>query len=293
MYENFSWVGSGCVSVLKFWVLVYSVLGTIVLGTWVLSTKALSTCFEYLVSNWYREIPLHVVSLTVISAARGSFSTWKSGSDWNLFWGRFYCRSNFFLHQLLYSSWFEFQDTAGQERYRTITTAYYRGAMGFILMYDVTNEESFNAVQDWWVKSCSRLARSCKWIMSHGLSSKRLTPKSRGFSSTHFVVDSAVHPQFQSKLYLAGTSPLSLIPTRLKVFVFVEFILSCAYRLKFIADVQKLETQNTAVFAADGRFQSCEIVSSRRTCWTAGQKKPVSFIWSWSMLFSFCFFCHV
>ncbi|KAK1786218.1 hypothetical protein P4O66_017937 [Electrophorus voltai] len=40
-------------------------------------------------------------------------------------------------------------DTAGQERYRTITTAYYRGAMGFILVYDITNEESFNAVQDW------------------------------------------------------------------------------------------------------------------------------------------------
>ena len=45
------------------------------------------------------------------------------------------------------------QDTAGQERYRTITTAYYRGAMGFILMYDITNEESFGAVQDWWVVS--------------------------------------------------------------------------------------------------------------------------------------------
>lgn len=43
------------------------------------------------------------------------------------------------------------QDTAGQERYRTITTAYYRGAMGFLLMYDITNEESFNSVQDWWV----------------------------------------------------------------------------------------------------------------------------------------------
>ncbi|CDS41702.1 Rab3 [Echinococcus multilocularis] len=40
-------------------------------------------------------------------------------------------------------------DTAGQERYRTITTAYYRGALGFILMYDVTNEDSFNAVRDW------------------------------------------------------------------------------------------------------------------------------------------------
>uniref|UniRef100_A0A8B9RTA0 small monomeric GTPase n=1 Tax=Accipiter nisus TaxID=211598 RepID=A0A8B9RTA0_9AVES len=41
-------------------------------------------------------------------------------------------------------------DTAGQERYRTITTAYYRGAMGFVLMYDITSEDSFNAVQDWY-----------------------------------------------------------------------------------------------------------------------------------------------
>ncbi len=41
------------------------------------------------------------------------------------------------------------KDTAGQERYRTITTAYYRGALGFILMYDITNEDSFNAVRDW------------------------------------------------------------------------------------------------------------------------------------------------
>ncbi|XP_076814644.1 ras-related protein Rab-3-like isoform X2 [Clavelina lepadiformis] len=40
-------------------------------------------------------------------------------------------------------------DTAGQERYRTITTAYYRGAMGFILMYDITNQDSFNSVHDW------------------------------------------------------------------------------------------------------------------------------------------------
>ncbi|TRY97320.1 hypothetical protein DNTS_020604 [Danionella cerebrum] len=40
-------------------------------------------------------------------------------------------------------------DTAGQERYRTITTAYYRGATGFLLMFDITNRDSFNAVQDW------------------------------------------------------------------------------------------------------------------------------------------------
>ncbi|XP_076366085.1 ras-related protein Rab-8A-like [Tachypleus tridentatus] len=40
-------------------------------------------------------------------------------------------------------------DTAGQERFRTLTTAYYRGAMGIILMYDVTNMDSFNHLSYW------------------------------------------------------------------------------------------------------------------------------------------------
>ena len=31
-------------------------------------------------------------------------------------------------------------DTAGQERFRTITQTYYKGAMGIILVYDVTEE---------------------------------------------------------------------------------------------------------------------------------------------------------
>lgn len=40
-------------------------------------------------------------------------------------------------------------DTAGQERFRTITTAYYRGAMGILLVYDVSNEDSFTNVRNW------------------------------------------------------------------------------------------------------------------------------------------------
>ncbi len=40
-------------------------------------------------------------------------------------------------------------DTAGQERFRTITSAYYRGADGIIIVYDVTNPESFDHIEDW------------------------------------------------------------------------------------------------------------------------------------------------
>jgi len=40
-------------------------------------------------------------------------------------------------------------DTAGQERYRAITSAYYRGGEGIILVYDITNRESFIDIERW------------------------------------------------------------------------------------------------------------------------------------------------
>jgi Ras-related protein Rab-1A len=40
-------------------------------------------------------------------------------------------------------------DTAGQERFRTITSSYYRGAHGIIIVYDITDLESFNNVRQW------------------------------------------------------------------------------------------------------------------------------------------------
>jgi len=40
-------------------------------------------------------------------------------------------------------------DTAGQERFRTITSSYYRGAHGIIVVYDVTDVDSFNNVKQW------------------------------------------------------------------------------------------------------------------------------------------------
>ena len=40
-------------------------------------------------------------------------------------------------------------DTAGQERFRAVTRSYYRGAAGAIIVYDISNRDSFSHVQQW------------------------------------------------------------------------------------------------------------------------------------------------
>ena len=40
-------------------------------------------------------------------------------------------------------------DTAGQERFRAITRGYYKDSQGLILMYDITNKESFDNIENW------------------------------------------------------------------------------------------------------------------------------------------------
>ncbi|KAF2359972.1 Small GTP-binding protein domain [Trinorchestia longiramus] len=40
-------------------------------------------------------------------------------------------------------------DTAGQERFRSVTRSYYRGAAGALLVYDISNRESYNALANW------------------------------------------------------------------------------------------------------------------------------------------------
>jgi len=40
-------------------------------------------------------------------------------------------------------------DTAGQERYRAITAAYYRGAVGSLVVYDISKRDTFESAGRW------------------------------------------------------------------------------------------------------------------------------------------------
>lgn len=51
-------------------------------------------------------------------------------------------------------------DTAGQERFRTICASYYRGTHGIIVVYDVTNPDSFAHVKLW----LEEIERNCDGI---------------------------------------------------------------------------------------------------------------------------------
>ena len=46
---------------------------------------------------------------------------------------------------LLIKKW----DTAGQDRFKTIVSSYYRGAQGILIVYDVTDRASFEGVSNW------------------------------------------------------------------------------------------------------------------------------------------------
>lgn len=69
-------------------------------------------------------------------------------------------------------------DTAGQERFRTITRSYYRGSQGIVVVYDVTDNDTFENVKHWLdeieknagsgvIKLLVGNKSDCAWMQNH------------------------------------------------------------------------------------------------------------------------------
>jgi len=72
-------------------------------------------------------------------------------------------------------------DSAGQERFRNITSSYYRNCSGIIIVYDVTRMDSFEKVTDW-IQEVRRFVSVPLMIVGNkcDLVDKRQVPTERG-----------------------------------------------------------------------------------------------------------------
>ncbi|XP_064640522.1 ras-related protein Rab-22A-like [Lineus longissimus] len=61
--------------------------------------------------------------------------------------GALFMTKTFILDGTVYK--FQIWDTAGQEKYRALAPMYYRGAAAAIVVYDITEEDSFNCLKGW------------------------------------------------------------------------------------------------------------------------------------------------
>jgi Ras-related protein Rab-1A len=118
-------------------------------------------------------------------------------------------------------------DTAGQDRFRNIVASYYRGANGIILVYDITNAESFHNIPKWMEESSSYLTQSVPKLLignKADLSSQRqvATADAQEFATQHGMlfletsaktnknIKAAFETMADSMLELAGSAQPAL-----------------------------------------------------------------------------------
>eukprot|EP00331_Platyophrya_macrostoma_P020054 CAMPEP_0176475716 /NCGR_PEP_ID=MMETSP0127-20121128/43756_1 /TAXON_ID=938130 /ORGANISM="Platyophrya macrostoma, Strain WH" /LENGTH=189 /DNA_ID=CAMNT_0017871333 /DNA_START=44 /DNA_END=610 /DNA_ORIENTATION=- len=74
-------------------------------------------------------------------------------------------------------------DTAGQESFKSVTRSYYRGAIGALLLYDITRQDSFKNVEMWLKETRSHASEKMSIVLvgnKSDLSSKRAVSYEEG-----------------------------------------------------------------------------------------------------------------
>jgi Ras-related protein Rab-18 len=76
-------------------------------------------------------------------------------------------------------------DTAGQEKFRSLTSSYYRGAHGIILVYDITSQASFDDIERIWLDEVSMYTdsgKTVKLLLGNKIDEVRSVPYEEGES---------------------------------------------------------------------------------------------------------------
>jgi Ras-related protein Rab-1A len=84
---------------------------------------------------------------------------------------------------------FQIWDTAGQDRFRTMTSSYYRGANAVIICYDVTDKTSFNNVNKW-LEEVERFSLSKSIIILCGTKTDLNSKREISFQEGQYYADS-------------------------------------------------------------------------------------------------------
>ena len=64
--------------------------------------------------------------------------------------GQYLSVNQYFFAQLIHA--YDSQDTAGQERFSSLSTAFFRGADAALLMFDVNEPETLTGLNTWWAQ---------------------------------------------------------------------------------------------------------------------------------------------
>ncbi|XP_056134352.1 ras-related protein Rab-8B isoform X1 [Lampris incognitus] len=147
-------------------------------------------------------------------------------------------------------------DTAGQERFRTITTAYYRGAMGIMLVYDITNEKSFDNIKNW-IRNIEEHASSDveKMILGNkcDMNDKRQVSKERGEKlaidyGIKFLETSAKSSiNVEEAFFMLGRDIMTRLNRKMVSFNIMNITLTLTNILQFIFYVLKKPTSSVSM----------------------------------------------
>jgi len=96
-------------------------------------------------------------------------------------------------HPVMYNVKLSLFDTSGEERYHAVTACHYRNAKGAIIVYDVTNRESFDNVAKWLEDARQLASKDCQiMVLGNKTDVDRFSANSRRKTSRQVSLEDGI-----------------------------------------------------------------------------------------------------